>query len=98
MRLALECGMLSEAVCPPQGGQHPNPRGPEQNKGEGGKVNPFCLTAELGRGSPALRQGLNTFGSPGSQAFALGPNCTWDLQGLQFSEGRSRDFSASIMT
>ena len=55
MRPALEWG-LSGAVCPLHCGQHPLPRGSEQNKAEGGRV--CLLTAGLGRGTPALRPGV----------------------------------------
>lgn len=55
MRSALEWG-LSGAVCPLHCGQHPLPRGSEQNKAEAGRV--CLLTAGLGRGTPALRPGV----------------------------------------
>ena len=47
--------------------------------------------------SLALRLGLDTIHSPGSQAFTLRLNYTIKFLGLQLAEGRSWGFSASII-
>ena len=55
MRPALEWGLSGE-VCLPHCGQHPLPRGCEQNKADRGRV--CLLSAGQGHRAPALRPGL----------------------------------------